>query len=176
VLTVIEDVMNDQNSFEALLAIISSIRDARSRPAVLATVETTEEGGRRSVAKAQVDFNARVWSLTEGNGGYAFHPDNGWSISSDGDVETVPRERDDWIPEGMLLFFPLSLRIWGGKLDDWRVIDAEATEGEARLSFQHKEDTELFGQATIDLRWGIATDYTTPWERTTLQDVKSSWD
>jgi hypothetical protein len=176
VLTVIEDVMNDQSSFEAMLAIISSIRDARSRPAVLATVETTDEGGRRSVAKAQVNFNDRIWSLSVGNVEYAFRPDNGWSIGSDGDVENVPRERDDWMPEGMLHFFPLSLRIWGGQMDDWRVIDAEATEGEVQLSFQHKDDPELFGHATIDFRWGIATDFTTPWERTTLQDVKSSWD
>jgi hypothetical protein len=174
--TVIEDVMNDQNSFEAMLAIISSIRDTRTRPAVLATVEITDEGGRRSVAKAIVNFNARIWSLTEENVEYAFHPEVGWTISSDGDVETVPRERDDWMPEGMVMFFPLSLRIWGGQMDSWRVIDAEVAGGEVHLSFQHKEDTEFFGRATIDLQWGVVTEFTTPWERTTLQDVKSSWD
>ncbi|PYI63918.1 hypothetical protein CVV68_22880 [Arthrobacter livingstonensis] len=76
----------------------------------------------------------------------------------------------------MRLFFPLSLRIWGGQMDDWSVIGAELTEREVQLSFQHKEDTKLFGQATIDLQWGVATEFTTPWEQMTLQDVKSSWD
>jgi len=173
--SVIEDVMIDQNSFAAMLAIISSLRDTRTRPAVLATVETTGRDGRRSVAKALVNFNDRIWSLTEENVEYAFHPETGWTISSDGEAETVPRERDDWMPEGMLLFFPLSLRIWGGKMDDWRVTAAEMTEGEVHLSFRHKEDTDFCGQATIDLQWGIATEFTTPWERTTLQAIKSSW-
>ncbi|MCZ2403437.1 hypothetical protein IV498_09640 [Paenarthrobacter sp. Z7-10] len=167
--------MNEQNSFEAMLAIISSIRDARTRPAVVATVETTHDGGRRSVAKAWVDFNDRIWSLTEENVESAFHPESGWTISSDGVVETVPRERDDWMPEGMRMFFPLSLRIWGGRMDDWRVIDAEVKEGDAHLSFQHKEEADLFGQATIDLRWGIATEFTMPWERTKLEGIKNSW-
>jgi hypothetical protein len=169
--------MNDQNSFEAMLAIISAVRDARTRPAVIATVENTRSGGDRIVAKAQVNFNDRIWSLTDENGASAFHPESGWTIShSDGAVENVPRERDDWMPPEMLLFFPLSLPIWGGQMDSWRVIDAEVSGGEAHLRFQHKDHAELFGQATIDLQWGVAMEFTLPWERTTLQDIKSSWE
>ena len=169
--------MNDQNSFEAMLAIISAVRDARTRPAVIATVENTRSGGDRIVAKAQVNFNDRIWSLTDENGASAFHPESGWTIShSDGAVENVPRERDDWMPPEMLLFFPLSLPIWGGQMDNWRVIDAEVSGGDAHLSFQHKDDTAFFGQATIDLQWGVAMEFTLPWERTTLQDIKSSWE
>jgi hypothetical protein len=176
VLTFIEDVMNDQNSFEAMLSILSSIRDARTRPAVLATVETTHSGGRRNVVKAHMNFNDRIWSLTEQDVEYAFNPENGWTIVSDGEVDAVPRARDDWMPEGMVMFFPLALPIWGGQMDDWRVNGAEVTEGHAHLSFQHKDDLELLGHATIDLHWGIATEFTLPGERTTLQDIKSSWE
>jgi hypothetical protein len=169
--------MNDQNSFGAMLAIISAVRDARFGPAVMATVVTTRSGVRRSVETARVSFGDRIWSLTDENGASAFHPESGWTIShSDGAVENVPRERDDWIPPGLLLFFPLSLPIWGEQMDSWRVIDAEVSGGDAHLRFQHKDETELFGQATIDLQWGIATEFTMPWERTTLQDIKSPWE
>ncbi|MFE5839173.1 hypothetical protein [Arthrobacter sp. NPDC056493] len=164
--------MNDQNSFGAMLAIISAVRDARTRPPVVATVETTDSGGRRSVAKAHMNFNDRIWSLTDENGASEFHPESGWTISG----ESVPRERDDWIPPGMRLFFPLSLPIWGGQMDNWRVTDAEVSGEDVHLSFQHKDDAALFGQATIDLQWGIATEFRVPWERMTLQDVKSSWE
>ncbi len=96
-----------------------------------ATVEQVnlEDGATRS-AEVMVSYNDRIWTVTDENKTWTFTPSTGGRIEyTTGKVEQPPRDRDDYLPPEIALFFPLSMRIWGGIPDDFRVAGAEV-EGE----------------------------------------------
>lgn len=164
--------MIEEPSFAALLMVMKAVRNARAQPALTATVTTQGYNGEKRTGRADVDYNARRWSLIEGNAAFSYTPDQGWTIGSATGTEMPPRDRDDWLPQGLLPFFPLALPIWGGDGDDFQVESAEPSDGRVTLTFAHTEDPGFRGTAVIDTRRGIVMEFTTPAGSVVITDIR----
>lgn len=164
----------NEAAFDTLLSIITGVRDAPTRLPFSATVETFDGQGRGLAAHAEVNFNMRTWRLREDGTEISFSPETGWTIRDSGTTELVPRERDDWLPQGLGVFFPLSLPIWGGVLDSWKVVDVQLISGVARLELDHLEYPDVHGHVSIDMKWGIAIEFVVPGQSILVGDLKSS--
>lgn len=151
---------------------LRAVRNARATPALAATVITHRTGGGHRTGRAEVDHNARTWSLVEGSTAFSYCPDRGWVIDSVTGTEKLPRDRDDWLPQGLLPFFPLALPIWGGDGDDFQVQRAELRHGQVTLGFAHMEDPKFTGTAVIDTRLDLVTEFTTSPERVSVTDIR----
>ena len=106
-------------SFEALLSVLTAVRNSLMQRGLGATVDQVDAGGgARQSAEVMVSYSDRTWTVTDENKTWSFTPARGARIEySTGEVEQAPRDRDDYLPPEIALFFPLSMRIWGGIAD-----------------------------------------------------------
>ncbi|WP_405474881.1 hypothetical protein [Paenarthrobacter ilicis] len=65
-------------------------------------------------------------------------------------------------PESVQLSFPLSLPIWGRRLDDYHPIACEVNGSDTTLLLRHRVDPTIFGSFTFDTESGIAKTFFTP--------------
>lgn len=140
-----------------------------------ATVEQVnlEDGATRS-AEVMVSYNDRVWTVTDEHKTWTFTPSTGGRIEYiTGKVEQRPRDGDDYLPPEIALFFPLSMRIWGGIPDDFRVAGAEAEGEGVRLALVALKDPRFTGSAFVNTKFGVMTEYVTPAQRFSVSDL--SW-
>lgn len=113
-----------------------------------------------------------TWKFSDGLNTYSFTPSGGGRIESrTGDSQRIPRERDDYLPEEFAPFFPLSMPIWGGMQDNFRVVGAEAQAGGVRLSLVHVEDPSFTGSAFVDTEYGVVTEFETPAQSFVVRDL-----
>ncbi|SDL30597.1 hypothetical protein SAMN04487913_10829 [Arthrobacter sp. ok362] len=162
-------------SFNALLLILTAVRNSLMQRRLGATVDVVDmEGGDRRSAEVIVSYSYRTWSVTDENKLWSFTPARGGRIEySTGEVEQAPRDRDDYLPPEIALFFPLSMRIWGGIPDDFRVAGAEVEGEGVRLALIALEDPRFTGSAFVDTKYGVMTEYETPARRFSVRDL--SW-
>lgn len=133
--------MVEDDSFAALLLVLASVRSSRLRPPCTGVVHIEDSAGGSRSAQAEVHYGDMTWKLMDDRGTYSFTPSRGGMIEDHASgIERIPRERDDYLPEGITPFFPLSAPIWGGLQDDFRVTGARAVDGGVRLSLVHVED------------------------------------
>ena len=151
-------------SFEALLSILTATRNTLMQRRLGATVEQVDtDGGDRRSAEVMVSHSDMTWTVTDENKTWSFTPARGGRIEyATGEVEQTPRERDDYLPEEVALFFPLSMRIWGGIPDDFKVAGAAAEDEGVRLALVAIEDPRFTGTAFVNTKYGVMTEYVTP--------------
>ena len=102
-----------------------------------------------------VSYNDRIWTVTDENKTWSFTPSTGGRIEySTGKVEQAPRDRDDYLPPEIALFFPLSMRIWGGIPDDFRVAGAEVEGEGSGLPWSLLKDPRFTGSAFVNTSTG----------------------
>jgi hypothetical protein len=162
-------------SFEALLSILTAVRNSSMQRRLGATVDQVnlEDGATRS-SEVMVSYSDRIWTVTDENKTWTFTPSTGGRIEySTGKVEQRPRSRDDYLPPEIALFFPLSMRIWGGIPDDFRVAGAEVEGEGVRLALVSIEDPRFTGSAFVNTKYGVMTEYETPAQRFSVRDL--SW-
>ena len=162
-------------SFEALLSILTAVRNSLMQRRLGATVDQVnlEDGATRS-AEVMVSYNDRIWTVTDENKKWSFTPSTGGRIEyATGKVEQTPRDRDDYLPPEIALFFPLSMRIWGGLSDDFRVAGAAAEDEGVRLALVSIEDSRFTGSAFVNTKYGVMTEYVTPARTFHVRDL--SW-
>jgi hypothetical protein len=170
----VEDVMAVDGSFEALLSVLTAVRNSFMQRRLGATVDQVDAGGARQSAEVMVSHSDRTWTITDENKTWSFTPAHGGRIEyGTGEVEQAPRDRDDYLPPEVALFFPLSMRIWGGTADDFRVAGAEADGEGVRLALVSIEDPRFTGSAFVNTKYGVVTEYETPARRYSLRDL--SW-
>jgi hypothetical protein len=151
-------------SVEALLSILTAVRNSSMQRRLGATVEQVnlEDGTTRS-AEVMVSYNDRIWTVTDEDKTWSFTPARGGRIEyTTGKIEQRPRERDDYLPPEIALFFPLSMRVWGGIPDDFRVAGAEVEGDGVRLALVSLEDPRFTGSAFVNTKYGVMTEYVTP--------------
>lgn len=159
-------------SFNALLQILAAVRSSRLRPPCAGSVDIEDQSGGSRSAQAEVHYGDMAWKFTDGSNTYSFTPADGGKVeSSTGNTQRVPRERDDYLPEEIAPFFPLSMPIWGGMQDNFRVVDAEADSGGVRLSLVHVDDPSFTGSAFVDTEYGVVTEFETPGQRLSVRDL-----
>ncbi len=159
-------------SFNALLLILAAVRSSRLRPPCAGSVHIEDRAGGSRSAQAEVHYGDMTWSFTDGLNAYSFTPSGGGTIQSRaGDVQRIPRDRDDYLPEEIVPFFPLSMPIWGGMQDNFRVVGAEADATGVRLSLVHMEDPSFTGSAFVDTEYGVVTEFETPAQRFVVRDL-----
>ena len=163
------------DSFEALLSILTAVRNSPMQRGVGATVDQMDtDGGARHSAEVMVSYSDRIWTVTDEIKSWSFTPARGGRIEySTGEVEQASRERDDYFPPEIALFFPLSMRVWGGIADDFRVTGAEAQDGGVRLALVSIEDPRFSGSAFVNTKYGVMTEYVTPARTFHVRDL--SW-
>jgi hypothetical protein len=155
-------------SFEALLSILTAVRNSPMQGRL-----DTDGGGRQS-AEVMVSYSDRAWTVTDENKTWSFTPERGGRIEyGTGEVEQTPRDRDDYLPPEIALFFPLSMRIWGGTADDFQVAGAEVEGEGVRLALVSLEDSPFTGFAFVDTKYGVITEYATPARTFHVRDL--SW-
>ena len=162
-------------SFEALLSILTAVRNSLMQRRLGATVDQVDtDGGARQSAEVMVSYSDRTWTVTDENKTWSFTPARGGRIEySTGEVEQAPRDRDDYLPPEVALFFPLSMRIWGGTPDDFRVAGAEVEGEGVRLALVSIEDPRFTGTAFVNTKYGVMTEYVTPARTFHVRDL--SW-
>jgi hypothetical protein len=149
-------------SFDALLLILAAVRNSPMQRRLGATVDQVDARAARQSAEVMVSHSDRTWTVTDENKTWSFTPARGGSIEyGTGEVEQAPRDRDDYPPE-VALFFPLSMRIWGGMADDFRVAGAELEGEGVRLALFSIEDPRFTGSVFVSTRCGFMTEYVTP--------------
>lgn len=158
-------------SFDALLLVLAAVRRARLVPALSASVDIVGPSGDRTTGTATVSYSDRTWTYSDSYGTTTFTPEEGTRVESRAGTEVIPRDRDDWLPEGIAPFFPLSMPIWGGKADNFRVVNAEAGDGGVRLSLAHVEDPNFTGSAFVDTSFGVVTEFETPAQKLFVRDL-----
>ena len=159
-------------SFNALLLILSAVRSARLRPPCAGSVLIEDRAGGSRSAQAEVHYGDMTWKFTDGLNTYSFTPSGGSRIESHtGDTQRIPRDRDDYLPEEIVPFFPLSMPIWGGMQDNFRVVGAEADATGVRLSLVHMEDPSFTGSAFVDTEYGVVTEFETPAQKLVVRDL-----
>ena len=159
-------------SFSALLMVLAAVRNSRLQPPCAGTVRIHDRSGGSRVVSAEVHFGDMTWKFTDDRKTYSFTPSDGGRIEHHaGGTERIPRERDDYLPEEIVPFFPLSMRIWGGVQDNYRVVGAEANDLGVRLSLAHVEDPGFTGSAFVDTEYGVVTEYETPAQRFVVRDL-----
>lgn len=167
----IEDVAVDE-SFNALLLVLTAVRNSRLRPPCAGSVHIEDRAGGSWAAQAEVHYGDMTWKFTDGSNSYSFTPSAGGAIESGpGNVRRIPRDRDDYLPEEIVPFFPLSMPIWGGMQDDFRVVGAEADATGVRLALVHMEDPGFTGSAYVDTEYGVVTEFETPALRLVVRDL-----
>ena len=162
-------------SFEALLSVLTAVRNSLVQRRLGAIVDQVdlEDGARRS-AEVMVSYNDRIWTVTDEYKTWSFTPARGSRIEyRNGKVEEAPRDRDDYLPPEVALFYPLSMRIWGGIADDFRVTKAEAEDEGVRLALVALEDPRFAGSAFVNTKYGVMTEYLTPARTFHVRDL--SW-
>jgi hypothetical protein len=153
-------------SFEALLSILTSVRNALMQRRVGAFVDQVNlENGERQSAEVMVSYADRIWTVTPTSGGRIEY--------RNGKVEEAPRDRDDYLPPEVALFYPLSMRIWGGIPDNYRVTGAQTEDEGVRLALAAIEDPHETGSAFVNTKYGVMTEYLTPARTYTVRDL--SW-
>lgn len=159
-------------SFNALLLILAAVRSSRLRPPCAGSVHIEDQSGASTSAQAEVHYGDMAWKFTEGSRTYSFTPADGGKVeSSTGNTQRIPRERDDYLPEEIAPFFPLSMPIWGGIQDNFRVVGAEAKSGGVHLSLVHTEDPRFTGSAFVDTEYGVVIEFETPARRLSVRDL-----
>ena len=146
-------------SFNALLSILTAVRNSLMQRRLGAIVDQVDtDGGDRQSAEVMVSHSDRTWTVTDKNKTWSFTPAHGGRIEyGTGEVEQAPRDRDDYFPPEVALFFPLSMRIWGGTADDFRVAGAEVEGEGVRLALVSTEDPRFTGSVFIDTKYGVVT-------------------
>jgi hypothetical protein len=162
-------------SFEALLSILTSVRNALMQRRVGAFVDQVNlENGERQSAEVMVSYADRIWTVTDDRKTWTFTPTSGGRIEyRNGKVEEAPRDRDDYLPPEVALFYPLSMRIWGGIPDNYRVTGAQTEDEGVRLALAAIEDPHETGSAFVNTKYGVMTEYLTPARTYTVRDL--SW-
>ncbi|CAH0135344.1 hypothetical protein SRABI26_00330 [Arthrobacter sp. Bi26] len=161
-------------SFEALLSVLAAVRNSLMQRRLGATVDQVDAGGARQSAVIMVSYSDGTWTVTDENKTWSFTPAYGGRIEyGTGEVEQVPRDRDDYLPPEVALFFPLSMRIWGGSADDFRVAGAEADGEGVRFALVSIEDPSFTGYAFVNTKYGVMTEYVTPARTFHVRDL--SW-
>ena len=113
-----------------------------------------------------------TWKFTDGLTTYSFTLSHGRRIESRaGNSQRIPRERDDYLPAEIAPFFPLSMPIWGGMQDDFRVVGAEAEAGGVRLSLAYVGDPGFTGTAFVGTEYGVVTEFSTPAQSLSVRDL-----
>lgn len=160
--------------FEALLSILTAVRNSLMQRRLGATVvQMDTDGGARQSAEVMVSHADRIWTVTDENKKWSFTPSTGGRIEyASGKVEQAPRDRDDYLPPEIALFFPLSMRIWGGIADDFRVAGAEAEGEGVRLALVSTEDPRFPGSAFVNTKYGVMTEYVTPARTFLVRDLR----
>lgn len=158
-------------SFDALLLILTAVRNARLHPALTASVDIVSPAGERTTGTAVVSHRERTWKYTDSLGTITFTPEDGARVESRAGTEVIPRDRDDWLPEGIAPFFPLAMPFWGGVSDNFRVVNADAGDGGVRLSLVHLEDPKFTGSAFVNTRYGVVTEFETPAHKLFVRDL-----
>lgn len=161
-------------SFEALLSILTAVRNSSMQRRLGATVDRVDtDGGARQSAEVMVSYSDRIWTVTDKNKTWSFTPSTGGRIEySTGEVEQAPRDRDDYLPPEVALFFPLSMRIWGGIADDFRVAGAEVEGEGVRLALVALKDPRFTGSAFVNTKYGVMTEYVTPARTNHVRDLR----
>jgi hypothetical protein len=139
-----------------------------------ATVDQVDAGGARQSAEVMVSHSDGTWTVTDENKTWSFTPARGSRVEygGTGEVEQAPRDRDDYLPPEIALFFPLSMRIWGGTADDFRVAGAEADGEGVRLALVSVEDPSFTGSAFVNTKYGVMTEYVTPARTFHVRDLR----
>lgn len=163
--------MNTDSSFHSLLQVLTAIRAAPAHHPLTARVKTVGEGHNR-ISEAYVHYRDRKWRLKDSNGSVFFDPSHGVQFEHVSGRESPGRDRDDWLPADIALFFPLQMRIWGGPMDDLTVIDAEAEGAAVRLSLNSPEDREYRASALVNLDFGVVTEFQRPPFLTLVEDLR----
>ncbi len=128
--------------------------------------------GEWQTGHAVAHFSERTWQFTDAKSSCSYAPKDEGAIVNGGKTKKLARDRDGWMPEGLELLFPLDLPLWGGKTDEWTIVDAVVRGGHAHLSLQHKGDPELSAIASIRLDWGVIAEFNTPWSEAALRDLR----
>lgn len=162
-------------SFEALLSILAAARNSLMQRRLGATVDQVDtDGEARQSAEVMVSHSDRTWTVIDESKTSSFTPARGGRVEySTGEVEQAPRDRDDYLPPEVALFFPLSMRIWGGVADDFRVTGAEVEGEGVRLALVSIEDPRFTGSAFVNTKYGVMTEYVTPARTFHVRDL--SW-
>lgn len=159
-------------SFNALLLILAAVRSSRLRPACAGSVHIESRSGDSRSVEVEVHFGDMTWKFSDGVSTYSFSPSGGGRIENlTGDTQSIPRERDDYLPEEIVPFFPLSMPIWGGMQDNFRVVGAETQAGGVRLSLVDVEDSSFTGSAFVDTDYGVVTEFETPSQKLVVRDL-----
>jgi hypothetical protein len=145
-------------SFNALLSLLTAVRNSLMQRRLGATVDQVDlEGGDRRSAEVMVSHSDRTWTVTDENKTWSSTPAHGGRIEyGNGEVEQTPRDRDDYLPPEVALFFPLSIRIWGGTADDFQVAGAEVEGEGVRLALVSTDDPRFTGSVFIDTKYGVS--------------------
>ena len=162
-------------SFEALLSILTAVRNSLMQRRLGANVDQVDtDGGARHSAEVMVSYSDRTWTVIDESKTWSFTPARGGRIEyGTREVEQAPRDRDDYLPPEVALFFPLSMRIWGGIPDDFRVTEAEVEGEGVRLALVSVEDPRLTGSALVNTKYGVMTEFVTPARTFHVRDL--SW-
>ena len=159
-------------SVSALLLLLAAVRSSRLRPPCTGTVYIKDRSGGSRSAQAEVHHGDMTWKFTDGLITHSFTPSRGGRIESRaGTSQRIPRERDDYLPEEIAPFFPLSMPIWGGMQDNFRVVGAEALAGGVRLALAHVDDPSFTGTAFVDTGYGVVTEFSTPAQSLSIRDL-----
>ncbi|MDQ0820732.1 hypothetical protein QFZ79_003104 [Arthrobacter sp. V4I6] len=165
------------NLLRTLLSILTAVRNSSMQRSVGAIVDQVnlESGARQSVeVMVSYSYSDRIWTVTDDHKTWLFTPARGGRIYyRNGKIEETPRDRDDYLPPEIALFFPLSMRIWGGIPDDHRVAGAEAEGEGVRLALAAIEDPRFTGSAFVNTKYGVMTEYVTSGRTFTVRDL--SW-
>ncbi|MGM0929642.1 MAG: hypothetical protein ACQEXN_08030 [Actinomycetota bacterium] len=165
--------MGGQVDFEALLALLSAVRNASLRGPLPAVVDRTDHEGNTDSVKVRISDGDGRWSVEADDGSIAFDPSAGLVTRAGGTVEKIGHERPDWLPDEVRLFYPLTMRIWGGHQDNQRITGAERTQNGIHLSMVYLEDEKYTAEALFDPEHGVFADFRTATERLSVRDLQS---
>ncbi|MGW6174883.1 hypothetical protein ACWF5H_15450 [Arthrobacter sp. NPDC055138] len=165
--------MGGHGDFVALLEFLAAVRDATLRGPLSAVVDRTDHKGISDSVKVRISDGAGRWRVEDDDGSIAFDPIAGLVTRAGGIVEMIGHERPDWLPDEVRLFYPLTMRIWGGHQDDQRITGAERTQNGIRLSMVYLEDENFSAEAMFDPEHGVVTDFRTATHRLSVRELQS---
>ena len=91
-------------------------------------------------------------------------------------TESEPHDLDyHWLtPEASpaRLAFPMSLLIWGRRIDAWRIGSGTRNGNELALGLVSTQDPQFRGSLTVDLEFGMAVRFDTPFEKIWYEGVE----
>jgi hypothetical protein len=165
--------MDGQAGFDALLHMLSVIRGEDIRYPMSATVEETDETGRRSFSRVRVSDRAHSWRVEEDDQTISYSPKEGLVFHRGEAAGDLRHQRSDWMPPSVQAFYPLKMRIWGGYADDLRISGAERLGGGVLLSLVYREDEEYTATALFDDEYGVVTEFREPARSLILRDLRT---